>query len=155
VNGTMANGLGSLGKTGVALHYHKCSEFLKLSEEQKKELKDWKSNNKKDGKRKGAPATKKKANKKMKGMIADFSATNKEAMLALVDSNSATVAAVADGLGSAQGTATAGLRGTIGLVTTNGPTKNTTELMLAPEVAALKLQGILKNGSMPDKSKSD
>ena len=155
VSGTTVNGLGSVGKTGVALRYHKYSEFLKLSEEQKKELKDWKSNNKKDGKRKGAPATEKKANKKMKGMIAAFSAANKEAMLALADSNSATVAAVAAGLGSAQGTATAGPRVTIGSVTTNGPTKTPTELMLAAEVAALKLQGILKNGSKSDKTKSD
>ena len=128
---------------------------MKLLEEQKKELKDWKSNNKKDGKCKGALANEKKANKKMKGMIAAVSTMNTEAMQALADSNPATVAAVAAGLGSAQSTATAGQHVMIGLVTTNGPTKTPMELMLAVEVTALKLQGILKNGSKSEKSKSD
>jgi hypothetical protein len=47
----MAGGLGLTGKTGVSLRYHKYAEFQKLLEEQKKELCEWKSNNKTNGKR--------------------------------------------------------------------------------------------------------
>ena len=91
VSGTTASGLGAIGKTGVALRYHKYAEFQKLSDEQKKELREWKSNNKTNGKRKGAPVGEKKATKKMKGMLPAFSTADTEAMQALVDSNSATV----------------------------------------------------------------
>ena len=154
VSGASASGLGSIGKTGVSLRYHKYAEFQKLSDEQKKELKEWKANNKKDGKRKGASVGDKRATKKMKGMLAAFSTANKEAIQALADSNSATVAAVAAGSGSASGMQT-GQRGTIGVVTTVTPTKTPAEMMLAAEVAALKLQSILKGGEKKDKNKSD
>ena len=90
----------------------------------------------------------------MKGMLAAFSTANKEAIQALADSNSATVAAVAAGLGSASGTQT-GQRGTIGAFTTVTPTKTLAEMMLAAEVAALKLQSILKGGEKKDKNKFD
>jgi hypothetical protein len=152
VSGTTAGGLGSTGKTGVSLRYHKYAEFQKLSEEQKKELREWKTNNKTNGKRKSAPAGDKKATKKMKGMLAAFSAANTEAIQALVDSNSATVAAVAAGMGSTMGTQP---KGAIGSVTTVTPTKTPAELMLAAEVAALKLKSILKGGESKDKKKSD
>ena len=152
VSGTTAGGLGSTGKTGVSLRYHKYAEFQKLSEEQKKELREWKTNNKTNGKRKSAPAGDKKATKKMKGMLAAFSAANTEAIQALVDSNSATVAAVAAGLGSTMGTQP---KGAIGSVTTVTPTKTPAELMLAAEVAALKLKSILKGGESKDKKKSN
>ncbi len=72
----------------------------------------------------------------MKGMLATFSTANTEAIQALVDSNSATVAAVAAGMGSTLGTQP---KRTIGSVTTVTPTKTPAELMLAAEVAALKL----------------
>lgn len=151
VSGTTVSGLGATGKSGVALRYHKYSEFQKLSDEQKKELREWKSNNKTSGKRKSAPAGDKKATKKMKGMLAAFSAANTEAMQALVDSNSATVAAVAAGMGSTTGTQP---KVTIGAVTTMTPTKSPAELVLAAEVAALKLKSILKGGESKDKTKS-
>ncbi len=154
-SGTMAGGLGSTGKTGVSLCYHKYAEFQKLSEEQKKELRKWKTNNKTNGKRKSAPAAlvgDKKATKKMKGMLAAFSAANMEAIQALVDSNSATVATVAAGMGSTLGTQP---KGTIGSVTTVTPTKTPAELMLVAEVAALKLKSILKGGESKDKRKSN
>ena len=41
VSGTTASGLGATGKTGVALRYHKYSEFQKLSDEQKEELREF------------------------------------------------------------------------------------------------------------------
>jgi hypothetical protein len=87
----------------------------------------------------------------MKGMLAAFSAANTEAMQALVDSNSATVAAVAAGMGSTSGTQP---KVTIGAVTTMTPTKSPAELVLAAEVAALKLKSILKGGESKDKTKS-
>ncbi len=69
VSGTMAGGLRSTGKTGVSLRYHKYAEFQKLSEEQKKELREWKTNNKTNGKRKSTPVGDKTATKKMKGQL--------------------------------------------------------------------------------------
>ena len=152
VSGTTASGLGATGKTSVALRYHKYSEFQKLSDEQKKELREWKSNNKSNGKRKGALAGEKKATKKMKGMLAAFSAANTDAMQALVASNSATVAAVAAGMGSTSGSTQPKV--TIGAVTTMTPMKSPAELVLAAEVAALKLKSILKGGESKDKAKS-
>ncbi len=46
-------------------------------------------------------------------------------------------------------------KGTIGSVTTVTPTKTLAELMLAAEVAALKLKSILKGGESKDKKKSE
>jgi hypothetical protein len=152
VSGTMAGGLGSTGKTGVSLCYHKYAEFQKLSEEQKKELREWKTNNKTNGKRKSTPAAPVGDKKATKKMLAAFSAANMEAIQALVDSNSATVAAVAAGMGSTLGTQP---KGTIGSVTTVTPTKTPAELMLAAEVAALKLKSILKGGESKEKRKSN
>ncbi len=84
-------------------------------------------------------------------MLTAFSAANTEAIQALVDSNPATVATVAAGMGSTLGTQP---KGTIGSVTTV-TTKTPAELMLAAEVAALKLKSILKGGESKDKKKSD
>ena len=153
--GATAGGLSSTGKTGVALHYQKYAEFQKLSDKQKKELKEWKANNKKDGKCKGAPAGDKRATKKMKGMLSAFSAANKEAIQALADSNSATVAVVAAGMGSLSGMQSGQKGVTIGAVTTMTSTKTPADSMLALEVAALKLQSILKSGEKKDKNKSN
>jgi hypothetical protein len=113
---------------------------------------EWKTNNKTNGERKGALVGDKKATKKMKGLLAAFSAANMEAVQALVDSNSVTVAAVAAGMGSTMGTQP---KGTIGSVTTVTPAKTPAELVLAAEVAALKLKSILKGGESKDKKRSD
>jgi hypothetical protein len=42
---TIAYGKSAIGKTGVHLRYHKRQEYLKLSREQRDELKEWRQNN--------------------------------------------------------------------------------------------------------------
>ena len=152
ISGTTAGGLGAIGKTGVALRYHKRVDFMKLREDQKKELKEWRaSNSDGDKSKKRKQGNTNSPNKKFKSMLAALSAENKEAIQALADSNSATVAAVAAGMES---NPTNPSRVSIGAVTTVKPTTQPAELLLPAQVAALKLQSILKRDDSKDKKKS-
>ena len=152
ISGTTAGGLGAIGKTGVALRYHKRVDFMKLREDQKKELKEWRaSNSDGDKSKKRKQGNTNSPNKKFKSMLAALSAENKEAIQALADSNSATVAAVAAGMES---NPTNPSRVSIGAVTTVKPTTQPAELLLPAQVAALKLQSILKRDDSKEKKKS-
>jgi hypothetical protein len=158
ISGTIAGGLGAIGKTGVALRYHKRVDFMKLREDQKKELKEWRASNSANGhgesgkKRKHSSGSNSGGNKKFKSMLAAISAENKEVIQALADSNSATVAAVAAGMESGSTNST---RVTVGAVTAVKPTNPPpAEMLLTAQVAALKLQGILKRDDSKDKKKS-
>ena len=138
--------------TGVELRYYKGREFMKLTDAQKKELKEWRANNpgaakQAGGKRKSDSGGKPATAKKLKTLIASLTAENKEVIQALADSNSATVAAVAAGMGPSS-------RATIG-ATTMKPTDTQSDCLLTAQVAALKLQSILKKDDTKDKKKSD
>ena len=63
-----------VGKTGVALRFHKISEYKKLNEEQKAELAEWRKNrkNKPDNAKPTAVTT---SNKKLKTMVSEMLAT--------------------------------------------------------------------------------
>jgi len=141
VSGT-AGALGAIGKTGVALHYHKHADFMKLREDQKKELKEWRASNSGEsssGKKRMQGGSNNSGNKKFKSMLAALSAETKEAIQAVADSNTATIAAVAAGIESSSPTPQCV---SIGAATTVKPTSHA-ELITA-QVAALKLQNILK-----------
>jgi hypothetical protein len=81
-----------IGKSSVSLCYHKYSEFEKLNEEQKKELKSWKATNKGKKCKGGSPLEK--GNKKFKSTVSAMNAETKEMMQAMADSHMASIAAL-------------------------------------------------------------
>lgn len=140
ISGASAKGLGSTlkagkGSTGVELRYHRHHDFKKLPKEQRDELVAWMAANKKrkpaDGK--GGDTSPSTRNKHLKKMISSALA---EPIKALVEANTATIAA----LTAASPTSTA----SVSTVSAVSDKSNAAAMLKLAEVAAVKLQGILK-----------
>jgi hypothetical protein len=142
--GSTAAGLGGdakkpgFGTTGVALRYHKHKDFMKLHKNQKDELTAWqKANVEKNGAGKRPDTGKKensKAVKKYKGMVSALETKQTEVLEAMAEAHQASIAAM--------------MAGTIPLVAqVTGATALSKDVLIEhAQVAALKLQGILKAG---------
>ena len=158
VGAATAGGLGGgnakpgLGKSGVPLRYHKHTEFKKLSPDQQTELREWNAANREKGGMKrgrgGSPSERGGA-KKLKGMISALKKEQDEKMQAMSDANTASLAAFSATAASTIPTSQVARVsiGSIAGVMGDSPEK----LMKTAEVAALKLQGILRGS---DKKKS-
>ena len=140
ISGATAKGLGSTlkvgkGSTAVELRYHRHHDFKKLPKEQRDELVAWMAANKKrkpaDGK--GGDTSPSTRNKHLKKMISSALA---EPIKALVEANTATIAA----LTAASPTNTA----SVSTVSAVSDKSNAAAMLKLAEVAAVKLQGILK-----------
>jgi hypothetical protein len=130
------------GTTGVALHYHKHKDFIKLPKDQKDELSAWqRANSDKNnggGKCKSSPG-KSDPSKKFKSMISAMETKQNEVMQAIADAQQAGISAMLAGL-----THLAAKAVVIGAAVAS-PIADTREVsMERANVAALKLQGILK-----------
>ncbi len=130
------------GTTGVALHYHKHKDFVKLSKNQKDELSAWqRANSDKNnggGKRKSSPG-KSDSSKKFKSMISAMETKQNEVMQAMADAQQAGISAMLVGL-----THLAAKAIVVGAAVAL-PIADTREvLMERANVAAFKLQEILK-----------
>jgi hypothetical protein len=130
------------GTTGVALCYHKHKDFIKLPKDQKDELSAWQhanfNKNNGGGKRKSSPG-KSDLSKKFKSMISAMETKQNEVMQAMADAQQAGISAML--AGSTHLAAKAVVVGAAVAL----PIADTREvLMERANVAALKLQGILK-----------
>ena len=143
-----ASGLGGdakkpgFGTTGVSLRYHKHKDFVKLPKDQKDELSAWqRANSDKNnggGKRKSSPG-KGSPSKKFKSMISAMETKQNEVMQAMADAQQAGISAMLAG-STHQAT-----KGVVVGAAVASPIADTKEvLMERAQVAALKLQGILK-----------
>jgi hypothetical protein len=130
------------GTTGVALCYHKHKDFVKLPKDQKDELSAWQHansvKNNGGGKRKSSPGKSDPSNK-FKSMISAMKTKQNEVMQAMADAQQAGISAML--AGSTHPAAKAVVVG----AAVASPIADTREvLMERANVAALKLQGILK-----------
>jgi hypothetical protein len=148
VSGTKAvtaSGLGSdakkpgFGNTGVALRYHKHKDSVKLPKDQKGELTAWQKANagKSSAGNKRAPSKQdNNARKKFKSMISALETKQNEIILAMADAQQARILAMMGGA-SPFVAQVAGASAAI---------QSKDVLFERAQVAALKLQGILKAG---------
>jgi hypothetical protein len=152
ISGTSATaaGLGgdakkpSFGTTGVALQYHKHKDFVKLPKDQKDELSAWqRANSDKNnggGKRNKSSPGKSDPSKRFKSMISAMETKQNEVMQAMADAQQAGISAMLAGT-----THQAAKAVVVGAAVGTSHIADTREvLMERANVAALKLQGILK-----------
>ncbi len=141
-----ASGLGGdakkpgFGTTGIAFQYHTHKDFVKLPKPQKDELTTWqKANADKNNNGKRPPTSKKgsqASNKKFKSMISALETKQNEVLEAMADAHQASRSAI---LGSTS-PFVAQIAGAA------VPTHSKDVLLKRAQVAALKLQGVLKAG---------
>jgi hypothetical protein len=142
-----ASGLGGnakklgFGTPGIALCYHKHKDFMKLPKAQKDKLTMWQKANADKNNNGKHPATGKsntKANEKFKGIVSALVTKQNEVLEAMAEAQQAGIAAMMTGssLFVAQ----------VAGANTAAPTQSKDVLLDHAQVAALKLQGILKVG---------
>jgi hypothetical protein len=152
ISGTSATaaGLGGdakkpgFGTKGVSLHYHKHKDFVKLPKDQKDELSAWQransDKNNRGGKRNKSSPGKSDPSKRFKSMISAMETKQNEVMQAMADAQQAGISAMLAGT-----THQAAKAVVVGAAVGASPIADTREvLMERANVAALKLQGILK-----------
>jgi hypothetical protein len=128
------------GMTGLALRYHKHKDFVKLPKAQKDELATWQKANADKNSNGKRPSTGKKAsqasNKKFKSMISALETKQNKVLEVMADAQQA-------GISTILGNTSPFVAQIAGAAV---PTQSKDVLLEHAQVAALKLQGILKAG---------
>ncbi len=142
-----ASGLGGnakkpgFGTSGVVLCYHKHKDFMKLLKAHKDKLTTWQKANADKNNNGKCPATGKsntKANKKFKGMVSALETKQNKVLEAMAEVQQAGIAAVMAGASP--------FVAQVAGANAAAPTQSKEVLLERAQVAALKLQGILKAG---------
>ncbi len=139
-----------MGKTGVELRWYADNTFSKLTKEQRTEVSQWvKANNARGGKSAGD-----KTGNKRKGRVSSAEAYNTKVIKAMAESQAASLASMQATIAASGGTA---ITPSGGLSTTPAtpPDTSVTPAVYAERarVAAVTLEGILKNGPSSGKGK--
>ena len=141
-----------IGKTGCELRWYADNTFSKLTKEQRAEVSQWVKANNVRGTKGGGDKNDK--NNKRKGRVSSTDAYNTKLMKAFVECNTASLASMQATIAATGASKPAGSTGSTSTTPTISESKESPDVMAErARVAAVNLEGILKNGPSSGKGK--